>query len=62
MKLFTVGPVEMYPETLKIEGTQLPYFRTAEFGNMMKEAAKLLEFEHAAFLRDEIAKLKGASS
>lgn len=41
MKLFTVGPVEMYPETLKIEGTQLPYFRTAEFGNMMKEAAKL---------------------
>ena len=25
----------------------------------MKEAAKLLEFEHAAFLRDEIAKLKG---
>ena len=25
----------------------------------MKEAAKMLEFEHAAFLRDEIAKLKG---
>ena len=25
----------------------------------MKEAAKLLEFEHAAYLRDEIAKLKG---
>ena len=25
----------------------------------MKEAAKLLEFEHAAFLRDEIKKLKG---
>jgi excinuclease ABC subunit B len=24
----------------------------------MKEAAKLLEFEHAAFLRDEIAKLQ----
>ena len=41
MKLFTVGPVEMYPETLKIEGTQLPYFRTAEFGDMMKESAKM---------------------
>ncbi len=27
----------------------------------MKEAAKMLEFEHAAFLRDEIAKLKGES-
>jgi len=25
----------------------------------MKEAAKLLEFEHAAFLRDKIAELKG---
>ncbi|MBR1528869.1 MAG: excinuclease ABC subunit UvrB [Oscillospiraceae bacterium] len=27
----------------------------------MKEAAKMLEFEHAAFLRDEIMKLKGES-
>lgn len=27
----------------------------------MKEAAKLLEFEHAAFLRDKIAELKGES-
>ena len=25
----------------------------------MKEAAKLLEFEHAAYLRDRIAELKG---
>ena len=25
----------------------------------MKEAAKLLEFEHAAFLRDKISELKG---
>ncbi len=37
MKLFTVGPVEMYPETLRIEGTQLPYFRTPEFSRIMKE-------------------------
>ena len=41
MKLFTVGPVEMYPETLKIEGTQLPYFRTAEFSEIMKESEKM---------------------
>lgn len=35
--------------------------RTALIENLtaqMKEAAKMLEFEHAAFLRDEIAKLK----
>ena len=25
----------------------------------MKEAAKMLEFEHAAYLRDKIAELKG---
>lgn len=31
MKLFTVGQVEMYPQTLDISGTQLPYFRTQEF-------------------------------
>lgn len=34
-KLFTVGPVEMYPQTLQIEGTQLPYFRTDEFSSLM---------------------------
>ncbi len=37
MKLFTVGPVEMYPETLKIEGAQQPYFRTPEFSALMKD-------------------------
>lgn len=29
--LFTVGPVEMYPETLEIGAQHLPYFRTDEF-------------------------------
>ena len=48
MTLFTVGPVMMYPETLKIEGEQLPYFRTEEFGQLMKESAKnYLETIHA---------------
>lgn len=37
MKLFTVGPVEMYPETLQVSGTQLPYFRNDEFSSIMKE-------------------------
>ena len=37
MKLFTVGPVQMYPETLRIEGTQQPYFRTPEFSKVMKD-------------------------
>lgn len=38
--LFTVGPVEMYPGTLKIAGEQLPYFRTPEFSQIMLECER----------------------
>ena len=41
MKLFTVGPVEMYPETLKTEGSQLPYFRDESFSKIMKKCERL---------------------
>lgn len=34
MKIFTVGPVEMYADTLEIGGKQLPYFRTREFSEI----------------------------
>lgn len=37
MKLFTVGPVQMYPETLRIASQQEPYFRTPEFSATMQE-------------------------
>lgn len=37
MRLFTVGPVQMYPETLQIGGMQQPYFRTPEFSDIMKD-------------------------
>lgn len=42
MKLFTVGPVEMYPETLDESALQLPYFRTSEFSDLMLESEKTL--------------------
>ncbi len=42
------------PKLSEKERTQLIESLTAQ----MKEAAKMLEFEHAAFLRDEIARLK----
>jgi len=35
MKLFTVGPVEMFEETMKIGGEQVPYFRNDEFSEVM---------------------------
>ena len=37
MKLFTVGPVEMEEAVLKQGGEPLPYFRTAEFSEIMLE-------------------------
>ena len=37
MKLFTVGPVEMSEEILRQGGEPLPYFRTAEFSQIMFE-------------------------
>ena len=42
MKLFTVGPVEMYPETLEQSAIQLPYFRTSEFSKITLESEKIL--------------------
>jgi aspartate aminotransferase-like enzyme len=35
--LFTVGPVEMYPEILSLGGEQLPYFRTEKFSKTVVE-------------------------
>ncbi len=35
MRLYTVGPVDMYESTLRIGGEPLPYFRTAEFSEVM---------------------------
>ena len=43
MKLFTVGPVEMYETTLNVKSRQLPYFRTDEFSQMMLRADEQLK-------------------
>ncbi len=39
---FTVGPVQMDPETRSIGSNQIPYFRTQEFSKLMKENETLL--------------------
>lgn len=36
--LFAVGPVQMFPETLRIGSRPLPYFRTTEFSALVLEA------------------------
>ncbi len=35
MRIFTVGPVEMFERTLEVRAKQLPYFRTDEFSEVM---------------------------
>lgn len=48
MRLYTVGPVDMYDATLKIGGTPLPYFRTDEFSQIMLEIQNdILELSNA---------------
>lgn len=37
MRIFTVGPVEMFERTLDVRSKQLPYFRTDEFSEVMLE-------------------------
>lgn len=48
MKLFTVGPVEMYESTREVAARQLPYFRTEEFSAVMFDVEqKLKDFTHS---------------
>lgn len=43
MKLFTVGPVEMFDSTKKIKTMQTPYFRNDEFSEVMFECERLIK-------------------
>ena len=43
MKLFTVGPTEMYDEIKFVGGKQVPYFRTKEFSDVMLSIDCLLK-------------------
>jgi aspartate aminotransferase-like enzyme len=42
MKLFTLGPVPMYPETLAAASRQIPYFRTPEFSQTVLQSEEIL--------------------
>lgn len=43
MRLFTVGPVEMFERTLEVRSKQIPYFRTDDFSKVMLESEKRLK-------------------
>lgn len=42
MKLFTIGPAQMYQHTIDVRNQVVPYFRTSEFSNIMLENKELL--------------------
>lgn len=43
MKLFTIGPTEMYPTTKNIRQEDIPYFRTDDFSSDMMQLDSLLK-------------------
>lgn len=43
MKFFTIGPVQMRPQTLAVASRQVPYFRTNDFSYIMKETDRMLK-------------------
>ena len=42
VKLFTVGPAQMYQHTIEVRSHVVPYFRTPEFSKLMLENKQLL--------------------
>ena len=43
MKLFTIGPVEMYPEQMEIGAKQVPYFRNQEFSKVSLDIMDMMK-------------------
>lgn len=43
MKLFTVGPAQMYQHTIEVRSKVVPYFRTSEFSKMNLESAEMIK-------------------
>ncbi len=62
MKLFTVGPVEMYEHTLRERGKQLPYFRTEQFSTVMMEIEERLKRIMKTSSKSKCAIITGSGS
>ena len=43
MPLFTIGPVEMFPDTLEVRSRQVPYFRNAAFSQVVFESCDMIQ-------------------
>lgn len=62
IKLFTVGPAQMYRHTLEIRNKVVPYFRTPEFSELMLENVMLMKKIIAAPDESEVIFLTASGS
>lgn len=62
MRLFTVGPVEMFDHTLEIRSKQIPYFRCQEFSNVMLEIEERLKVILKTHIDSKCAILTGSGT
>lgn len=62
MKIFTVGPVEMYESTKKIAQNGYVYFRTEDYGNLVKSSLEKLNSYLGNYEEDSIIYLAASGS
>ena len=62
IKLFTVGPAQMYEHTLKVRNQVIPYFRTPEFSKLVIENSELIKEIMAASKESEVVFLTASGS
>ncbi len=62
IKLFTVGPAQMYGHTLKVRNQVVPYFRTPEFSKLVLENAELIKEIMTAGKESEVVFLTASGS
>ncbi|MDF9824696.1 aspartate aminotransferase-like enzyme [Breznakia sp. PF5-3] len=62
MRLFTVGPVEMFERTLEVRNKQIPYFRCQEFSDVMLEIEERLKILLKTDIDSKCAIITGSGS
>lgn len=62
MKVFTIGPTQMYEDTLKVASKQLPYFRTNEFSEIVLETVEKMKMLLKAPKETKVIYITGSGS
>lgn len=62
VKLFTIGPAQMYQHTIEVRSKIVPYFRTSEFSELMFENIRLIKKSMDAEQDSEVIFLTASGS